>query len=121
MKLMIVDDHAEMRQKIRELLARPDVEAREYGTGEEAVSAAGEFRPDWIIMDVNLPGMLGFQAAATIRKELPAARVIMVTADDKNYFREAARAVGAEKLLSKFYLTDLPRLLFADPSDYPRK
>src|SRR5687767_7465029 len=115
MKLMIVDDHAGIREKVRELLNGPDIETCECGTGEEAVSAAGKFRPDWIIMDVNLPGMLGFQAVTAIRKELPTARVIMITADDKNYLREAARAVGAEKLLSKFHLGDLPRLLFAEP------
>ena len=46
MKLMIVDDHAGMRSRIRDLLARPNVETREYGTGEEAIEAAREFQPD---------------------------------------------------------------------------
>jgi hypothetical protein len=56
MRLLIVEDHAGMRNKLRELLAGPNVEMHECGTGEEAMWSVHDFQPDWIIMDVNLPG-----------------------------------------------------------------
>jgi two-component system KDP operon response regulator KdpE len=116
MKIMIVEDHLWMRKQIRELLARPGLEIRECGTGEAAVRGAMEFEPDWIIMDVHLPGITGFEAAESIRKELPQVRMVIISTDDRNYLREAAYAVGAEEFLSKFRLTELPGLVFADPA-----
>jgi two-component system KDP operon response regulator KdpE len=111
MKLMIVDDHVGVRRKIRELLARPDVEAREYATAEEAISAADIFRPDWIIIDLHLPGLSGFEAIEIIRPKVPQVRIIVISADDKGYLREAARAVGAERFLSKHDLADVIQIL----------
>jgi len=112
MKLMIVDDHAGMRKKIRELLAKPELETREYATGEEAVLAAPEFQPDWIIMDVHLPRMNGFEAIEIIRTEIPLARITVISTEDRNYLREAARVVGAEQFLSKHQLASLPQMLY---------
>lgn len=119
MKLMIVDDHAGVRKRIRELLARPDVEAREYATGEEAIRAARTFQPDWIIMDVHLPGVNGFEATKAIRAEVPSARIVVISSDDKNYLRQAAREAGAEKFLSKHQLADLPQALCGGPATPP--
>ncbi len=119
MKLMIVDDHAGIRKKICELLARPDLEMRECVTGEEAMQAAGEFQPDWIIIDVHLPGVNGFEAAESIHLEIPRTRIIMISADDRNYLRAAAQAVGAERFLSKSRLADLPQILYSGPTSPP--
>jgi two-component system, NarL family, response regulator DesR len=95
MKLMIVDDHPRARAIIRELLAAPDVAICECGSGEEAVRRAIEFKPDWVTMDVRLPGINGFKAASEIQKVHPSARVIIVTADDQPYFQPLARSIGA--------------------------
>ncbi len=119
MKFMIVDDHAGMRKKLRELLARPDVEAREYATGELAIAAARTFQPDWIIMDVHLPGVNGFEATKIIRAEVPTARIVVISTDDRNYLREAAREAGAERFLSKHQLSDLPHMLYGGPASPP--
>ena len=119
MKLMIVDDHEGMRKKIRALLARPNVETREYARGEEAMRDAVEFQPDWVIMDVHLPGVNGIEATETIRSAVPRARVVMLSTDDRNYLREAARAAGAEKFLSKHHLADLPQMLYGGPASSP--
>jgi DNA-binding NarL/FixJ family response regulator len=119
MKLMIVDDHAGMRSRIRDLLARPNVETREYGTGEEAIEAAREFQPDWIIMDVHLSGVNGIEAAKTIRSDVPRARIVVISTEDRGYLREAAREGGAEEFLSKHQLADLPHMLYGGPAGPP--
>lgn len=111
MKIMIVDDHQGIRKKIRELLAGPDVEAREYATGEEAIPAARALQPDWIIMDVYLPGINGLEVTKTIHKEVPSARIVVISTNDQHYLREAARDAGAEEFLSKLQLADLPGIL----------
>jgi DNA-binding NarL/FixJ family response regulator len=95
MKLMIVDDHPRTRAMIRELLAAPDVTICECATGEEAVRRAIEFKPDWVTMDVRMPGINGFKAASEILKVHPVARVIIVTAEDQPYFHPLARSIGA--------------------------
>ena len=119
MKLMIVEDHVVVRKKICELLARRDVEIRECASGEEAIRTAREFLPDWIIMDVNLPGINGFEATATIRKKVPSARIAIICAEEKNYLREEADAAGAELFLSKHRLVQLPRMLYGDSPSPP--
>lgn len=117
MKLMIVDDHSGIRKKINEILARPDLEKREFATGEQAIRATAEFQPDWIIIDVNLPGVNGFEVTKTIRKQLPTARVIIISSEGRNYLREQALAVGAEGFLSKHHLAELPRMLYGESAN----
>ena len=65
-------------------------------------------------MDVNLHGMNGFEATKAIRKEVPSARVVIIStegAEDRNYLHEAAVDSGAEQFLSKHRLAQLPQLL----------
>lgn len=113
MKLMIVDDHAGARQMIREILNLPGITFYECVTGEEAVTMAREFRPDWITMDVHLPGLNGFQAATLIEYESPSSRVIIVTSDNHPYLHRMVDAVGAMAQVGKENLVEL-RTLLAD-------
>ena len=119
MKLMIVDDHVGIRKTICKLLAKSNVEMCECATGEEAMQTAREFQPDWIIMDVHLPGVNGFEAAEAIHLEFPRTRIIMISTDDRNYLRAAAQAVGAERFLNKSRLADLPQILYSGPTSPP--
>jgi len=115
MKLMIVDDHARVRRMIRELLASPDVTICECASGEEAVQRTDQFWPDWVIMDVHMPGMSGFKAAVEIQKVHPAARFIIVTADDQPYLYPLARSVGALGPVRKGECFVLRRMLSLEP------
>jgi CheY-like chemotaxis protein len=111
MKLMIVDDHAGARQMIREMLSFPGVTLCECASGEEAVEKAREFEPDWITMDVRMPGLNGFQAATLIQEALPASRVVIVTTDNHPHLRHMARVVGAVAYFKKENLAELRELL----------
>jgi CheY-like chemotaxis protein len=114
MRLMIVEDHVGIRKKICELLARPNVEMYECGAGEQAMWSAHDFQPDWIIMDVHLPGVNGFEATEAIRRELRSVRFVIISAEDRDYLRHQALAVGAEQFLSKHDLAQLPRMLYGE-------
>jgi DNA-binding NarL/FixJ family response regulator len=80
-RLMLVDDHFVVRAGLAGSLGmEPDVEVVvECGSGEHAVAAYREHRPDVVLMDWRLPGMSGVDATAVIRREFPAARVIVFT------------------------------------------
>ena len=60
---LVVDDEAQIRRVLRTTLSSHGYIIREAATGEEAVEAARKERPDLIIVDVNMPGIGGIEAA----------------------------------------------------------
>jgi DNA-binding NarL/FixJ family response regulator len=80
-RVLIVDDHAVVREGLRAFLALQDgVEiVGEAGDGEEALAQAQQLRPDVILMDLVMPGLDGVGAMRRLRAEGPSARVIVLT------------------------------------------
>ena len=117
MKLMIVDNHAGSRKMIRRLLDAPGVTFFECATGDEAVQHARAFQPDWITMDIHMPGLNGLKATAQIKQENPASRVIIVTADNQPYFRGMAHLAGATGYVCKENLIELRTLVVKSGTD----
>ena len=108
---MIVEDHAPAREMIRQFLALPGVSFCECASGEEALQQVHEFKPHWVTMDVNMPGLNGFQSTKAIRAEHPTARVIIVTSFSEGHYRELSREAGAVALISKENLMALRVML----------
>src|SRR5271170_1190331 len=118
MRLMIVDDHAHTREMIRKFLDFPEITFCECASGDEAVSRASEFKPNWVTMDVHMPpGRNGFQATEALRLEHPAARVMIVTSDNQPHFRQLSREVGAVGLIAKENLMALRMMLAKEIAD----
>ncbi len=87
MKVLIADDEAPARQRLRELLreARPDAELiGEAGDGERALALAREHRPQVALLDIRMPGMDGIRAALAMQALAPPPAVIFVTAYDEH-------------------------------------
>lgn len=75
--VLVVDDNDAIRYSFCRTLRRAGIETLEAGTGEQALSAAGERRPDLIVLDLKLPDMSGYEVARRIKNE-PATRHTLV-------------------------------------------
>ena len=101
-RVMIVDDHAIVREGLRTFLDMlPDLElVGEAGNGEEALAVAAKVHPDVVLMDLVMPVMDGIEAIRRLHAESPQIKVIALTSfsdDDKLY--PAIKAGAAAYLL----------------------
>ena len=101
-RVLIVDDHALVREGIRQALAAPGFEVvAEAGDGPDGISKARQLTPDVVLLDISLPGENGLRTAARLRTEAPRSRILMLSVyDQPEYVLEAVR-VGAHGYLLK--------------------
>ena len=111
LKLLIVDDHAALRQMVRQLFDAREVTILEAATGEEAVALFSAEHPDWVVMDMRMPGMGGIKATEALRRLDPTARVIMISQFTDPEYVEQARRVGAQEFVNKENLSRLPQII----------
>ena len=78
-RILVVEDHEENRNIMRDLLTAAGYEMLEALTGEEGVARAESERPDLILMDIQLPGLDGYEATRRI-KAIPALNAIPIIA-----------------------------------------
>jgi CheY-like chemotaxis protein len=110
-KVMIVDDNAEMRTLVRSLLSAGAHEFVECASGEEGVARFATERPDWTVMDVVMPGLDGLTATRRIKAQFPEARVLVITQHHNLKLRDSAREAGATGFLAKDQLIALESIL----------
>lgn len=109
-RVLIVDDHAILREGIRALLKlSPDIEVvGEAGDGLEAISKVRELTPDIVLMDIAMPGLGGLEATQEIHKQYPDSRVVILSQhDDSEYVFPILKAGAAGYILKKAVGTEL--------------
>jgi len=124
-KILIVDDHPFLREGIAAAVngQQDMILIGEATTGAEAVGSYRLFRPDVVLMDLNLPGMTGIEAMQLIRKEFPAARIVVLTAYSGDVqalkaFRAGAMGYLYKNMLRKELLETI-RTVFAGRKRIP--
>lgn len=102
--VLLVDDHAQMRQLLREMLETyADVSiVGEAVTGEDALLQAATLQPAVVILDIHMPKMNGIQATKLLKLQNPSIAVIGLTAGEPRVEEmELISAAGATALLNK--------------------
>lgn len=102
MRILIADDHALFRESLRSLLeARGFEVVAEARNGREAVEYSHRFRPDVVLMDLSMPEVDGLAATQLLVAELPAVKVVILTASDEDQNLFEAVRLGAQGYLLK--------------------
>jgi two-component system, NarL family, response regulator DesR len=104
--VLLAEDQAMVRGALVALLElEGDIQVvASVASGEEVVPAALRFRPAVALLDIELPGMDGLRAAASLRKVLPSCRVLMLTTFGRVGYLRRALTAG----VSGFLLKDAP-------------
>ena len=79
LRVLVVDDDIRIADTITEVLQQAGFEAQAAYTGEAALQAAANFRPDCLLSDVLMPRMNGVELAVTFREQHPTARVVLIS------------------------------------------
>ncbi len=111
-RILVVEDQEDNRRIVRDLLTSAGYEMIEAVTGEEGVAAAETHRPDLILMDIQLPGVDGYEATRRIKAN-PALRqipIIAVTSYALSGDDVKARQAGCDAYVAKPFS---PRALLA--------
>lgn len=102
-RILLVDDH----ELVRSTLARciDTIQGIEViataANGNDAIALAIEHRPDIVLMDIDMPGVLSFEAARSIQNRCPDTRIIFLSAFFSDRYIDEALAAGASGYLTK--------------------
>lgn len=101
--LLIADDHSLVREMLTSHLGREmDIEVvASVSNGNEALERSRELEPDIVLLDIDMPGMLSFEAAREILQCSPKTRVIFLSAFFHDRYIEEALSTGASGYLTK--------------------
>lgn len=110
MKVLVAEDNDQVRHLIVRLLesALTDYELTECSDGVDAVSCSSLVHPDLILMDIMMDRMDGISAARKIHKELPEAKILIVSQLPEEEFKDESLKAGAVDYLNKDHLYELP-------------
>jgi CheY-like chemotaxis protein len=113
MNILIVEDNEQMRRMVKAMVRDLADCVIECDDGAGALSAYTQHRPDWVLMDIDLPEVDGISATQQIVAAHPEARVMIVTNYDDAGLRETARSAGACEYVVKEDLIEIRRILAA--------
>ncbi|MCA1806513.1 MAG: response regulator [Actinobacteria bacterium] len=103
MRIVIVDDAAIMRMRLRDLLEKDHEVVGEAANGEEAIAVCQELSPDLVTLDISMPEVDGLKALPEILKLPRAPRVIIISAVGQKQLVHQALEDGATDFVTKPY------------------
>lgn len=78
-RILLADDHPLVLESVRELLEPNFSVVGTAQTGQQVLEEAEKLRPDIVLLDANMPGMSGFEAARQLKNLLPTVKIIFLT------------------------------------------
>ncbi|HVT60057.1 MAG TPA: response regulator [Thermoanaerobaculia bacterium] len=116
--MLVVEDNADAAMTLRDFLELLGYQVELAYSGIDGVQAAHAFHPQVVLCDLGLPGMDGFEVAATLRRdpETAAAQLIAVTGYGRDEDRRRSREAGFDLHLTKPVDPSLLRRVLAERS-----
>ena len=100
-RVIIADDDPIFRSALRLIVQQTCEVVAEAENGQAAIDAAEALHPDIVFLDISMPILDGFQAAAKFRANLSSIRIVMVTSHSEKAFIEQALRSGAQAYVVK--------------------
>jgi DNA-binding NarL/FixJ family response regulator len=100
-RIVLAEDHAEMAEQLRSLLAAEFDVVAVVGDGQALLRAVEAAQPDVVVSDSVMPEMDGIAATAALLAKQPSVRVVVVTVHDEPELVERGQAAGALGFVSK--------------------
>ena len=102
-RILIVEDHQDFRESLKEVLAArlSDASIDEAAEGNEVLLKVEARAPHLIFMDINMPGENGLELTRQIKQGYPHIVIVILTSYDLPEYREAAYRYGANYFLAK--------------------
>jgi two-component system, cell cycle response regulator DivK len=104
-RILVVEDQEDLRGVLRDLLTGSGFDVAEAADGQAGVAKAKSERPDLILMDIQLPGIDGYEASRQIKADpdLTATPIISVSSFAMKGDEQKARASGCDEYVTKPY------------------
>jgi DNA-binding NarL/FixJ family response regulator len=101
--VLIVDDSAVVRKRLRELLEQQSgwEVCGEAANGREGIEKAQQLKPDVIVLDLSMPVMNGLEAAQELTRLLPSVPLVMCTSFETTQLKRRALSAGVRTIVSK--------------------
>ncbi|MCT9091064.1 response regulator transcription factor [Streptomyces sp. ASQP_92] len=102
-RLLLAEDQSMVREALAALLGlEPDMEVvAQAARGDEVLPAARAHPVDVALLDIEMPGLTGIEAAALLRRELPAVKIVVLTTFGRPGYLRSAMESGADAFLVK--------------------
>jgi len=100
-RILIADDHEEIRKTVVRLLKRKFEVVAAVGDGPTFLEAVTRLQPDLCVLDISMPNMSGIEVAHRIKQSDSRIKIVFLTLHDDFDFRTAALATGAEGYVTK--------------------
>ena len=107
LRVLLADDYPGIVDAVRRLLALDCEVVGSVTDGPALLEATQRYRPDVIVLDLNLPKVHGLEACRRITKLYPTIRVVMFTVESDPAVRQRAFEAGASAFVSKLAVDDL--------------
>jgi len=101
LSVIIVDDHAPMREMLATVFTRAGADVREAASGAAALALYEDAQADLVVMDQSMPGLSGVALIERLRAHSQSVRLILVSGHKSAALTAEARAAGADAVLAK--------------------
>src|SRR3984893_12981908 len=100
-RILIIDDEVEIVRALQRSLVAHGYDVQIAEKGEKALDVVDKYRPDLLLLDLGLPGLIGLEVCKILRARSPLPRIIIISVKNKEREKVHALDLGADDYVSK--------------------